>query len=144
MTDWHGVPSNLPNSHDRYASQILAEIEAVDGHSQRALATNSGHCAGADQFARAAFRAQGLGPRDSHQAEPRAVPAHPRGVAEKARMSRLFLQESVRFYASARDRVRESLTALAAEWPPSETDSSDKRIVFFGTGEVAEIAYVCL
>lgn len=69
----------------------------------------------------------------------------PAGLAEKARMSRVILQDSVRFYAGARDRLRESLAVVARQWPVSQGDGpTDKRIVFYGTGEIAEIAYVCL
>lgn len=69
----------------------------------------------------------------------------PAGIAEKARMSRNYLQYSVRFYGEARDRIRDSFATLSAEWlvedPPGV---AQKRIVFFGTSEVAEIGYICL
>jgi hypothetical protein len=66
----------------------------------------------------------------------------PAGLVEKARMSRDSLKYSVRFYADARERIREQFAQLSAEW---QVDGSvEKRIVFFGTGEVAEIGYVCL
>lgn len=72
----------------------------------------------------------------------------PAGIAEKARMSRNYLQYSVRFYGEARDRIRDRFATLSAEWPPDNSDDhrgpSPKRIVFFGTSEVAEIGYICL
>ena len=65
----------------------------------------------------------------------------PAGIAEKARMSRESLKYSLRFYTEARERISGQFAQLSADWP---CDSSEKRIVFFGTGEVAEIGYVCL
>jgi len=59
----------------------------------------------------------------------------PTGVAEKARLSRVHLQYAIRFYTTARVRIRESLSTIGGP---------NTRIVFYGTGEVAEIAYVCL
>jgi hypothetical protein len=64
----------------------------------------------------------------------------PTGIAEKAKMSRDSLQYSLRFYADARRRVAARFAELSTEWPAG----SEKRIVFFGTGEVAEVGYVCL
>ena len=69
----------------------------------------------------------------------------PAGLAEKARMSRNYLQYSVRFYGEARDRIRESFARLSAEWPMDPNGGpTEKRIVFLGTNEVAEIGYICL
>jgi hypothetical protein len=65
----------------------------------------------------------------------------PTGIAEKVRMSRDSLQYSVRLYLEARERVSARFAALSKEWPG---DSSEKRIIFFGTGEIAEIGYICL
>jgi DNA-binding MarR family transcriptional regulator len=69
----------------------------------------------------------------------------PAGIAEKARMSRAYLQYSIHFYADARDRIRETFAALSLQLPlGAAAGGACKRIVFYGTGEVAEIGYVCL
>lgn len=68
----------------------------------------------------------------------------PAGIAEKARMSRSYLEYSIQFYAEARDRIRESFAALSSQLPANGDHRGCKRIVFFGTSEVAEIGYVCL
>jgi hypothetical protein len=66
----------------------------------------------------------------------------PAGVAEKARMSRDVFQRSVRLYASVRDRMRARFDELSRDWPGDV--AAAKRVIFVGTGEAAEIAYVCL
>jgi DNA-binding MarR family transcriptional regulator len=69
----------------------------------------------------------------------------PTGIAEKARMSRAYLQYSIHFYADARDRIRETFATLSRQLATSENgDGTRKRIVFYGAGEVAEIGFVCL
>lgn len=67
----------------------------------------------------------------------------PRGLSEKARMSRAYLAYSVNFYAEARDRIAERFQRLSAEWPQNGPTPT-KRIVFYGCGEVAEIGYICV
>ncbi len=66
----------------------------------------------------------------------------PAGIAEKARMSRAYFARSVSFYMETRDRIQESFAVLSAECAAARKD--EKRIVFYGAGEVAEIGYVCL
>ena len=69
----------------------------------------------------------------------------PRGLAEKTRMSRAYLASSVKFYAEARMRISERFAALSAEWDIDKGNNGhSRRIVFYGTGEVSEIAFICL
>jgi hypothetical protein len=72
----------------------------------------------------------------------------PTGIAEKARMSHVALQNSIRFYVEARERIRERFEALSREISNNgngvDGDPSAKRIVFYGAGEVAEVGYICL
>jgi hypothetical protein len=67
-------------------------------------------------------------------------------MTEKARMSRAYFRHSIEYYASARDRIRASFDELSRQWPGTASDPAAvaKRIMFLGTGEVAEIGYVCL
>jgi DNA-binding MarR family transcriptional regulator len=65
----------------------------------------------------------------------------PAGIAAKARLTRLYFVESLRYYKESRDRIRERLLVLCREY---DGDPSAGPIVFFGAGEVAEIAFVCL
>jgi DNA-binding MarR family transcriptional regulator len=64
----------------------------------------------------------------------------PIGIAEKTRLSRAYLQSTLKFYRDARDLIRQRFTTLSSEWP----DHGPKRIVFYGANEVAEIGYLCL
>lgn len=128
-------------AHERYAHQILTEIETGEQHSQRTLASSAGIALGLTNLLLRRFVRRGW--VRVVRIRPNRVKylLTPAGIAEKARMSRLFLQDSIKFYAGARERVSASFSALSRQWPAEVTD---KRIAFFGSGEVAEIAYVCL
>ncbi|MDQ3068401.1 MAG: hypothetical protein M3R55_01570 [Acidobacteriota bacterium] len=67
----------------------------------------------------------------------------PAGIAEKTRMTRAYLERSVQFYREARERIRQQFAVLSSTWP-ADAQPGEKRIVFHGAGEVAEIGYVCV
>ena len=60
----------------------------------------------------------------------------PRGVAEKTRLTYLYMQYSLTYYRDMRQRLKVVLTGLAS--------AGAKRIVICGTGELAELAYISL
>jgi DNA-binding MarR family transcriptional regulator len=60
----------------------------------------------------------------------------PQGAAEKTRLTYLYIQHSYQFYKSARQKLRNLFNELASE--------GQKRIVFYGAGDLAEIAYISL
>jgi len=147
-----GLPSSTRGrsaTHDQYTHKILAELESGNRVSQRSLSRDLGIALGLTNL---------LIRRLVHKGWVRVVRVRPNrvrylltpaGLTEKARMSQQALQNSVRFYAEARDRIRERFARLSAEWPdgagtPESSRDGEKRIVFFGAGEVAEIGYVCL
>ena len=60
----------------------------------------------------------------------------PRGVAEKSRLTYEYIQNSVRFYKDARQKLRELYAEMEAQ--------GVRCIVFYGAGDLAEIAYLSL
>ena len=137
------MPLASVHSHDQHTHRLLSEIEAGQDLSQRSLARNLGIALGLTNLLVRRLVRKGW-VRMIH-IKPNRVSylLTPTGIVEKARMSRDSLQYSVRFYAEARERIRDRFAELSAEWP-SNNGSSEKRIVFLRTGEVAEIGYVCL
>jgi DNA-binding MarR family transcriptional regulator len=122
--------------HEEHLHGILTKIEDGRDVSQRSLSSHLGIALGlTNLLVRKVVR---KGWVRAIRIKPNRVRymLTPEGLAEKARMSSHFLQNSVRFYVAARDRIRQRL----AEVPVGNT----ARVVFFGDGEVAEIAYVCL
>lgn len=128
--------------HERYAHQILSEIEGGAPISQRSLAGRLGIALGLTNLLVRRVVRKGWVKVIRIRPNRMRYLLTPAGIVEKARISRLFLQDSVRFYSSARDRIRSSLTAVA-EGGANGGDPR-RRIVFYGAGELAEIAYICL
>jgi FlaA1/EpsC-like NDP-sugar epimerase len=60
----------------------------------------------------------------------------PQGFAEKSRLTYLYMQHSLSHYRDMRARLRETLSLA--------TKTGMKRVVIYGTGELAEMAYLSL
>ena len=60
----------------------------------------------------------------------------PRGMAEKSRLTYLYMQYSLSYYRDVRDRLKCRLADLSK--------TGGKRVVIYGTGELAELAYLAL
>ena len=123
------------DAHEQYEHQILTAIDGGQSLSQRSLASSLGIALGLTNLLIRRLVRKGWVRVRRIRPNRVAYFLTPTGVTEKARLSRLYLQYSIRFYTTARVRIRESLATVGGP---------DTRIVFYGTGEVAEIAYVCL
>ena len=60
----------------------------------------------------------------------------PKGIAEKSRLTYAYMCRTFDRYREARQTLRDALRPLS--------ETGDKRIAFYGTGEAAEVAYLCL
>lgn len=134
----------LLNPHELYTHRILDEIGAGGVVSQRSLARSMGIALGLTNLLVCQVVRKGLVRVIRIKRNRVRYLLTPAGIAEKARMSRKYLQHSIRFYVEARERIRGSFALLSAQWPDAQCGGPDKRIAFFGTSEVAEIGYVCL
>jgi hypothetical protein len=139
VSETHEVSSDKRRlSHTR---AILERLETADTVSQRSLSRDLGIALGLTNLLLRQMARKGW--VRLRRVKPNRVRylITPQGIAEKTRLSRDYLRDSIRFYAEARNRLRLSFTALAAE---AATAPAPLRVVFWGAGEVAEIAYVCL
>jgi hypothetical protein len=66
----------------------------------------------------------------------------PDGLIEKGRIARAYFENTLRLYTDTRETIHRSLDRLSSDWDLSQ--GHEKRIVFYGAGEVAEIGYVGL
>lgn len=136
------------NSHDQYTHQILTEIEAGKLVSQRSLSRNLGIALGLTNLLVRRLVRKGWVRIIQIKRNRVLYLLTPAGVAEKALMSRAALRNSIQFYAQARDRIREQFAVLSAELSRDGRGPdgllTGKRIVFYGSGEVAEVGYICL
>ncbi len=130
-------------SRDLHTRRLLAQIEANQQVTQRALSKELGIALGLTNLLIRRFVKRGwieiVGGRPNRP----SYLITPAGIAEKTRATRRYLHDTIRLYTETRERIRERLEALSADWP-SDTNGQPKRIVFYGAGEVAEIGFISL
>jgi hypothetical protein len=129
-------------SHDDYTHHILTAIESGRPVTQRSLSRDLGVALGLTNLLLKRLISKGYVKISGIKPNRVGYLITPAGIAEKTRVSRAYLENTVRLYTETRERIRGSFDALAASWP--QDASSEKRIVFYGAGEVAEIGYVSL
>ncbi len=116
--------------------QLLREVERDPGVTQRSLAGKLGVALGLTNLYLKRLARKGY-------IKITTIPKHrlkylltPRGVAEKTRLTYEYMQYSLTYYRHVRQRLNEVFTNLA--------HAGAKRIVIYGTGELAEMAYLSL
>ncbi len=126
------------------AREILEQIAFGSGVSQRSLARSTGIALGLANLLIRQMVDKGwirTVPVRSNRVSYVITPA---GRAEKQRRSRVFLASSVQGYGRVRDQISRRLASLSSDWGARSNGVGEKRIVFCGAGDVAEIGYVCL
>jgi len=121
---------------DIHVLRILEEIEKNAGFTQRQLASHLNISLGlVNSFIKRLAR--------KGYVKITAVPKNrlrymvtPKGLAEKTRLTYEFIQYSYNFYKRARKRIKTVLGAV-------EKDGG-RRVVFYGGGDLTEIAYISL
>lgn len=129
-----------PELHGRLRG-ILLEIEADGTVSQRHLARRLGIALGLTNLLIRRIVAKGWVQVVHLRPNRVRYLLTPAGLAAKSRLTREYLQRTLKFYAEARERVRDRFRELSADL---ERDGASKRIAFYGVGEIAEIAYISL
>jgi len=121
---------------DIHALRILEEIEKNAGFTQRQLASQLDISLGlANSFIKRLAR-KGYVKITTVPKNRLRYMLTPKGLAEKTRLTYEFIQYSFDFYKTARKRIKTVLRAV-------EKDGV-QRVVFYGGGDLAEIAYVSL
>lgn len=115
---------------------LLTEVERNGTVTQRSLATKLGVALGLTNLYLKRLARKGY-------IEIATIPSHrvryfltPQGVAEKSRLTSLYMEYSLSHYRNMRARLRDALSEAA--------QNGTKRVVIYGTGELAEMAYLSL
>ena len=134
----HGVAS----PEHEYDRQILQAIATGERVTQRALSGELGVALGLTNLlirrlvAKGYVRMAKIGTRHVRYL------ATPAGMEALARATRTSMANTVHLYTQTREHIRASLTVIADSCEPDA--AGQKRVVFYGAGDVAEIAYVSL
>jgi len=124
---------NLQGQRDLF---LLTELERDGTVTQRSLATKLGVALGLTNLYLKRLARKGY-------IKITTIPSHrirylltPQGFAEKSRLTYLYMQYSLSHYRDMRARLRDTLSRA--------TGNGVKRVVIYGTGELAEMAYLSL
>jgi DNA-binding MarR family transcriptional regulator len=124
---------NLQGQRDLF---LLTEVERDSAVTQRSLATKLGVALGLTNLYLKRLARKGY-------IKITTIPPHrvrylltPQGFAEKSRLTYLYMEYSLAHYRDMRARLREALSHAA--------NNGTKRVVIYGTGELAEMAYLSL
>jgi DNA-binding MarR family transcriptional regulator len=125
-----------------YDRQILQAIASGQRVTQRSLAGELGVALGLTNLlirrlvAKGYVRMSKMGTRHVRYLMTAA------GWEELARASRVSLENTIHLYTQTREQIRATLSEVSRRCEPD--GSGRKRVVFYGAGDVAEIAYVSL
>jgi DNA-binding MarR family transcriptional regulator len=115
---------------------LLTEVERDGAVTQRSLASKLGVALGLTNLYLKRLVRKGY-------IKITTIPSHrvrylltPQGFAEKSRLTYLYMEYSLSHYRDMRARLREALSQAA--------NNGAKRVVIYGTGELAEMAYLSL
>ena len=116
--------------------QLLNEVEQNAAVTQRTLANNLGVALGLTNLYLKRLARKGY-------IKITTIPRHrikylltPSGMTEKTRLTYEYMQYSLTYYRKMRERLKVVLTERAK--------AGSKRVVIYGTGELAEMAYISL
>ena len=140
MTDGHEVPIASPEH--EYDRQILKAIASGGPITQRSLSSDLGVALGLTNLlirrlvGKGYVRMAGMGTRHVRYL------MTPAGWDALSTATRESLVNTVHLYTQTREQIRSSLASVSAQCAVHA--SGEKRVVLYGAGDVAEIAYVSL
>jgi DNA-binding Lrp family transcriptional regulator len=132
----------LPSAEHEYDRQILQTIASGTRITQRSLSGKLGVALGLTNLlvrrlvSKGYIRMAGVGTRHVRYL------MTPAGWDALGRATRISLLNTVHLYTQTREQIRASLTAVSERCALGA--DGRKRVVFYGAGDVAEIAYVSL
>jgi DNA-binding MarR family transcriptional regulator len=116
--------------------QLLSEVEKNGSVTQRSLAKSLGVALGLTNLYLKRLAHKGYIKITTIPRNRIKYLLTPRGVAEKSRLTYEYMQYSLYYYREMRERLKQVLEGLSR--------AGAKRLVIYGTGELAELAYLTL
>jgi DNA-binding MarR family transcriptional regulator len=115
---------------------LLRELEKGEDSTQRALSKRLGVALGLTNLYLKRLASKGYIKITSFPGNRIKYLLTPKGIAEKSRLTYLYAKQSFEFYHDMRQQLNHILNNLCC--------SGVQRVVVFGTGELAELAYISL
>jgi DNA-binding MarR family transcriptional regulator len=124
------------DAHARREFELLKEIAEAEGVTQRALAKKLGIALGLTNLYIKRLAKKGYVKIVNIKRSRLRYLLTPRGIAEKSRLAYQFMEYSLGYYMKLRETLRQRLLPLSR--------SDRRRVLLYGSGEVAEIAALVL
>lgn len=125
---------NLLDKHDQYELEILKHVEASPLLNNRVLCSKLGCSVKLAHSVLTGMVSRGLLHVKKHHARRWDYFLTPKGIMEKARLTRDFIAFSMQFYQEARKASSQVCRDIAEE--------GLKKVAFIGAGDLAEIAFL--
>ncbi|MFH1478610.1 MAG: winged helix-turn-helix transcriptional regulator [Candidatus Omnitrophota bacterium] len=132
----HYKNSFLKPTEDFRNLQLLEEVARDSDISQRKLASKLGLALGVTNACLKKMARKGHIKMKGINHKRIAYYITPEGFSEKSRLTYHFLQHTVHYYVTLKNNITSKLDLISGE--------GVKKLVFYGAGEVMEVAYVCL
>lgn len=139
MTEGHEVSRPVDPT-----QQILEEIDTSADVSQRRLSISLGIALGLTNSLIKGLVRRGWVKVTRVQRHRVRYLLTPAGLAEKARLSQIAFQNALDRYRTARTKVQTLFAGVSSEWGDTGSAQGRKPVVFYGSGELAEIGFICL
>ena len=138
------LKTSVSTAHDEYTRRILDAVDSGRDVSQRSLSRQLDVALGLTNALLRRLVKKGFLRVLKVRANRVRYLITPAGIAEKARVTRAFFETTIKLYTETREQVRDMLAELSASLVDPANGGAAKGIVFYGTGDVAEIGYVSL
>lgn len=139
----NGLQSRTADRRQLHERQILDQLETQPRVTQRSLASDLGIALGLTNLLIRRLVRKGWVRVKRVSARRITYLITPEGLAAKAELARQGFFDSLTFYRETRQHVRGRLAAVSADRQQSSSCHAQD-VVFFGVGDVAEVAYLCL
>jgi DNA-binding MarR family transcriptional regulator len=124
------------NSEARHQLDLLEAVEQNGNVTQRGLASKLGIAVGLTNIYLKRLARKGYIKCVNIQSNRLLYLITPTGIAEKTRLTYEYMEYSLRLYRETRGRFRQEMK--------ERLQSRRPRVAIYGTGEAAELAYLCL
>jgi DNA-binding MarR family transcriptional regulator len=131
-----------PDSEHEYDRQILKAIASSDRVTQRSLSGELGVALGLTNLLIRRLVGKGYVRMSKMGTRHVRYFMTPAGLEALGRATRVSMANTVHLYTETREHIRASLTELSERIAADR--KGEKRVVFYGAGDVAEIAFVSL
>jgi DNA-binding MarR family transcriptional regulator len=137
----NGFHRHVADSRTLHEQAILAQLESKGHVTQRALSSELGIALGLTNLVIRRLVIKGWVRIKRVSGRRLLYLITPAGVAAKADLTRRCFLDSLTSYRETRERMLERMAVVSGQLPAS---GAPHRVAFYGAGDAAEVAYLCL